>query len=157
LAPRSTEQNEKIRAERIEEILKAAIEVYVEKGFMGTEMGDIAKKAGVAFYLKMAQAQPVLLKFYRKIEEDMKLIFDSESEQILADYTKNTHEPLIQAFKQAIEENKFKQSDPRIMVHIYRGSLTGALEIFSNEKIEDDVSGEKSDHIIDLIFNGISN
>jgi TetR/AcrR family transcriptional regulator len=38
----------KIRAERIEQILSAAIEVYVEKGIRSTEMGEIVKKACVA-------------------------------------------------------------------------------------------------------------
>lgn len=48
MSPRSKEQNEKIRDTRIAQIRKAFSEVYLEKGVQGTEMGDIAKKAGIA-------------------------------------------------------------------------------------------------------------
>lgn len=48
MSPRSKEQNEKIRETRIAQIRKAFSEVYLEKGLQGTEMGDIAKKAGIA-------------------------------------------------------------------------------------------------------------
>lgn len=46
--PRSKEENQKIREERINEIKNAAIRVYASKGFLGTQMEDIAKEAGLA-------------------------------------------------------------------------------------------------------------
>jgi TetR/AcrR family transcriptional regulator len=48
LSPRTPKQNEEIRQQRIQQILDAAREVYIEKGFLATEIGDIAKKAGIA-------------------------------------------------------------------------------------------------------------
>lgn len=48
MTPRTPEQNEEIRQQRIRQILDAAREVYIEKGFLATEIGEIAKKAGVA-------------------------------------------------------------------------------------------------------------
>jgi TetR/AcrR family transcriptional regulator len=48
LSPRTPEQNEEIRQQRIQQILDAAREVYIERGFLATEIGEIAKKAGIA-------------------------------------------------------------------------------------------------------------
>jgi AcrR family transcriptional regulator len=48
VSPRTPEQNEEIRQQRIQQILDAAREVYIEKGFLATEIGEIAKKAGIA-------------------------------------------------------------------------------------------------------------
>ncbi|WP_052486949.1 TetR/AcrR family transcriptional regulator [Gordoniibacillus kamchatkensis] len=48
MSPRTKEQNEKIREERLTQIRRAAVEVYLEKGFQATEVGDIAKRAGMA-------------------------------------------------------------------------------------------------------------
>jgi len=204
--PRTTEQNEKIRTERIEQILAAAIEVYLEKGIRGTEMGDIAKKAGVArglvyyyyknkielfrelfsrymstaeefikirlssdeeivnklknytrFYLKMAETRPDLVRFYRNIESDLKLVFVDDSEKIMNDYTKNTHEPLFNAFKQAIDEGKFKSTDPKILVTIYFGALTGAIDVFTKGNILPEESDQTINLIIEIIFEGLLN
>jgi TetR/AcrR family transcriptional regulator len=46
--PRTKEQNEEIRRLRREEILKAALKVYVEKGYAAAEIGDVAIQAGLA-------------------------------------------------------------------------------------------------------------
>lgn len=46
--PRTKEQNEEIRRQRMEEILKAALKVYVDKGYAAAEIGDVAKEAGLA-------------------------------------------------------------------------------------------------------------
>jgi TetR/AcrR family transcriptional regulator len=46
--PRTKEQNMEIRRQRKEKILKAALQVYVEKGYAATEIGDVAKQAGLA-------------------------------------------------------------------------------------------------------------
>jgi len=48
LSPRTKEQNEEIRKQRKQEILQAAIQVYVEKGYAASEMSDIADRAGLA-------------------------------------------------------------------------------------------------------------
>jgi len=48
VSPRTKEQNEEIRRQRRQEILQAALLVYAEQGYSATEIGDIAKKAGLA-------------------------------------------------------------------------------------------------------------
>ncbi|MDP4170925.1 MAG: TetR/AcrR family transcriptional regulator [Bacillota bacterium] len=48
MSPRTPEQNEEIRQQRNKQILEAAREVYLEKGVLGTEIGEVAKRAGIA-------------------------------------------------------------------------------------------------------------
>lgn len=48
MSPRTKEQNEQIRKQRKQEILNAAIRVYVDKGYAASEMADIANQAGLA-------------------------------------------------------------------------------------------------------------
>jgi TetR/AcrR family transcriptional regulator len=46
--PRNREQNEEIRRQRRETIIRGALKVYVEKGYAAAEIGDVAEQAGVA-------------------------------------------------------------------------------------------------------------
>jgi TetR/AcrR family transcriptional regulator len=46
--PRNKEQNEEIRRQRRETIIRGALKVYVEKGYAAAEIGDVAEQAGVA-------------------------------------------------------------------------------------------------------------
>ncbi|MGG2196931.1 TetR/AcrR family transcriptional regulator [Paenibacillus validus] len=73
MSPRSSEQNEKIREERIQQIIDAAIAVYLEKGVRGTEMGDIAKRAnmarGLVYYYFKDKMDLFRFVFTRLIEE----------------------------------------------------------------------------------------
>ncbi|CQR55530.1 TetR/AcrR family transcriptional regulator [Paenibacillus riograndensis] len=48
MSPRTKKQNELIREQRKQEILQAAIHVYVTKGYAATTLGDIAVQAGLA-------------------------------------------------------------------------------------------------------------
>lgn len=48
MSPRTKEQNEQIRNQRSQEILRAAVAVYAEKGYAAAEIGEIAEKAGLA-------------------------------------------------------------------------------------------------------------
>lgn len=48
MSPRTREQNEEIRNQRKQEILQAAMRVYVEKGYAASEVSDIADQAGLA-------------------------------------------------------------------------------------------------------------
>ncbi|NQX69900.1 TetR/AcrR family transcriptional regulator [Paenibacillus alba] len=61
MSPRTKEQNEVIRKQRKQEILQAAIRVYVDKGYLASEMGDVADQAGLAhglvyYYFKNKKA-----------------------------------------------------------------------------------------------------
>jgi AcrR family transcriptional regulator len=46
--PRTKEQNEEIRRQRKETILRSALKVYAEKGYRAAEIGDIAEQSGMA-------------------------------------------------------------------------------------------------------------
>ncbi|GMK39190.1 hypothetical protein PCCS19_22440 [Paenibacillus sp. CCS19] len=48
MSPRSKEQHDQVRRERIDQIRRAFSEVYLEKGVQGTDIGEVAKKAGVS-------------------------------------------------------------------------------------------------------------
>ncbi|MNI01143.1 HTH-type transcriptional regulator SrpR [compost metagenome] len=48
MSPRTSEQNEQIRNERLQQIMKAAVEVYLEKGVRAADIGEIAQRAGIA-------------------------------------------------------------------------------------------------------------
>ncbi|MFZ5351108.1 MAG: TetR/AcrR family transcriptional regulator [Bacillota bacterium] len=47
MSPKTKEQNEAIRSMRKSQILKAGMEVYLEKGVHAMEMGDVAQRAEV--------------------------------------------------------------------------------------------------------------
>jgi AcrR family transcriptional regulator len=49
--PRSPEENERIKKEKKEKILKAGLMVFAEKGLAAAKMSDIAKTAGVSYGL----------------------------------------------------------------------------------------------------------
>lgn len=46
--PRSSEKNELVREERKQQILKAALSVYIRCGFFGTDMDEVAREAQLA-------------------------------------------------------------------------------------------------------------
>jgi AcrR family transcriptional regulator len=48
MSPRTTRQNEAIRADREQQILDAALAVFAEKGYGDTRIGDIASATGIA-------------------------------------------------------------------------------------------------------------
>ncbi|SOC25304.1 TetR family transcriptional regulator [Ureibacillus xyleni] len=206
MSPRNSEQNEQIRNERIHQILYAAVGVYVEKGYKGTEMGEIAEKAGIArgliyyyfknkkiffreffkffmemaadsiqsrlaediealeklkmntrFYLEMALNQPTFLKFYVKLEQDLELVFEEDTPGVRSEYYKHAKQPLVDVFKQAMYEGKIKQSDPKVIVNVYMGALTGTLDLFADGRIPKEASEQATEQIINLIFTGIQN
>lgn len=48
MSPRNEEQNQRIRDERREQILQAALEVFAQKGWNAAKIGDVAKTAGLS-------------------------------------------------------------------------------------------------------------
>lgn len=48
MSPRTTEQFEVMREAAIQNILSSALSVFLEKGFYGATMSDIAKRAGIS-------------------------------------------------------------------------------------------------------------
>jgi AcrR family transcriptional regulator len=204
LSPRTSEQNEQIRNERINQILFAAVGVYVQEGYKGTEMGDIAEKAGMArglvyyyfknkaiffrefftyfmeiaaksiqsrlsedievleklkkytrFYLEMALNEPIFQKFYVKLEQDLELVFGDDAPETIHKFYRNAKQPLVDVFEQAMEEGKLKKSDPKVIINVYMGALTGVLNLFADGRIAMEESEETMAQIINLIFTGI--
>lgn len=48
MSPRTKQQNESIREQRKQEILQAAVHIYVSKGYSAATLSDIANQAGLA-------------------------------------------------------------------------------------------------------------
>ncbi|MBP1932772.1 TetR/AcrR family transcriptional regulator [Ammoniphilus resinae] len=204
MSPRTSKQNEEIRVERVKQILSAAIEVYVEKGVRGTEMGDIARKAGIArglvyyyfkdkmelfrelfsqsistaqqfirsrlqadedsliklkkytrFYLEMAQKQPLLLKFYRNMENDFELVFAEDSHSVAESYYHHAKQPLVDVFIQAMNEGKLKRCEPKVIVNVYWGGLTGMLDLLASGYFEREESEKVIEQVVELLFAGL--
>lgn len=81
--PRTQEQNEEIKQKTRKQILDAALVVFAHKGFHGSSMSDIAKKAGISkglaynyFSGKKDLAESVLKSFEEPFKE-MTVIFDT--------------------------------------------------------------------------------
>ncbi|WP_254634784.1 TetR/AcrR family transcriptional regulator [Paenibacillus sp. GbtcB18] len=84
MSPRTKEQNEAIRNQRKQEVLQAAIQVYVDKGYAAAEMGDIADRAGLAhglvyYYFKNKKA--LFRELYETMMEESKRFTKSYFEQ----------------------------------------------------------------------------
>lgn len=48
MSPRTKEQHDQVRRERMDQIRRAFSQVYLEKGVQGTDIGEVAKRAGVS-------------------------------------------------------------------------------------------------------------
>lgn len=82
--PRSPEQNQVIREKRIQQILEAALTVFSEKGYHGTEIGVIAKRAGMGrslIYYYFKDKQDVFIQLIHRTlrlwREEMNIILES--------------------------------------------------------------------------------
>ncbi|WAH37210.1 TetR/AcrR family transcriptional regulator [Alicyclobacillus dauci] len=85
--PRTSQQNEEIRQKRIKEILTAAMHVYLEKGVRGSEIGDIAERAGIARGLVYHYYKDKLSLFRALFEQSQ------ESARAFINSTLNTEQP----------------------------------------------------------------
>ncbi|MBL6449241.1 TetR/AcrR family transcriptional regulator [Fulvivirga sp. 29W222] len=81
MSPRTKEQFQEIREQSRVKILMAALEVFAEKGYHSSSIGEIAKKAGVAkgsvyhyFESKEAVLQEVIVNGVTELEGIMKLV-----------------------------------------------------------------------------------
>lgn len=90
MTPRTKEQNEAIRKQRIYQIRHTAAEVYLEKG-MKMEIGDIAKKAGLG--------RGTVYHYYNNkitLLEDLLLEAFAEAKKITDETLATTEAPLTQ-------------------------------------------------------------
>ncbi|MDR6225620.1 TetR/AcrR family transcriptional regulator [Desmospora profundinema] len=88
--PRTREQNRRIREKRMDQILQAALQVYREKGYHGTEMGEIARRAelgrGLVYYY-FKDKEDVFVTLITQTLNGWKEVMDGimQSEQTVAD------------------------------------------------------------------------
>lgn len=87
MSPRTREQNEEIRKQRKQEIMQAAISVYVDRGYAASEMGEIATRAGLAhglvyYYFKSKKA--LFRELYEYMMEESKRFTKAYFEQTAA-------------------------------------------------------------------------
>jgi TetR/AcrR family transcriptional regulator len=83
--PRNKEQNEEIRSQRRETIIRGALKVYVEKGYAAAEIGDVAEQAGVArglvyyyFKDKLALFRELFMYMFDQSQKHLHSHFDKE-------------------------------------------------------------------------------
>ncbi|MEC1261317.1 TetR/AcrR family transcriptional regulator [Bacillus swezeyi] len=84
MSPRTKEQNEEIRNQRMQEILQAAIHVYAEKGFAASEIGEVAERAGLArglVYHYFKNKQTLFRELYEYMMEKTQCFTKSHFEQ----------------------------------------------------------------------------
>ena len=73
--PRTKAQNEAIRAEKRELIMKSALKLFAEKGFAATSISDIAQAANIS--------KGLLYNYFASKEEVLKSIWDGLSEEFM--------------------------------------------------------------------------
>jgi len=106
--PRTKEQNEELRSQRMETILQSALKVYVEQGFAAADIGDVAERAGVArgliyYYFKDKRT------LFRSLFAQM---LDRSNLHITNHFNQDVTFPIL--FEQFITQmynNMFEQSD----------------------------------------------
>ncbi|QMV40269.1 TetR/AcrR family transcriptional regulator [Cohnella cholangitidis] len=121
MSPRTKEQNEEIRKQRSQEIMRAAIAVYAEKGYAASEIGEIAEKAGLArglvyHYFKSKQS------LFRELHDYMmdgtrkftKSYFEQEGPalELFAEYARKV-------CKQVLEESAISRFYMRISLDVH--------------------------------------
>jgi TetR/AcrR family transcriptional regulator len=106
--PRNKEQNEEIRRQRRETIIRGALKVYVEKGYAAAEIGDVAEQAGVArglvyYYFKDKQA------LFRELFTYM---FDQSTKHIHSHFgQENPVLEMLEKFVSSMYNNMLEQSE----------------------------------------------
>lgn len=145
--PRTAEDNERIKEEKKEKILQAALKVFAENGLASTKMGDIAKAAGVSYGL-------VYNYFPSKEQLFVELINSSiASTDEFVDEIKKKQLPPLERIREAfIQLYNFHSSDPsgglfyRVMLQLnYYPHLWEELEI----------KDLKSEPVFQLLFESV--
>lgn len=93
MSPRTKKQNEAIREQRKQEILQAAVHVYVAKGYAAANLSDVAEQAGLAhglvyYYFKNKK------QLFRELYEYM---MDRSLQYTMAYFEQNA--PVLEQFK----------------------------------------------------------
>jgi TetR/AcrR family transcriptional regulator len=111
LSPRTPEQNEEIRQQRIRQILDAAREVYIEKGFLAAEIGEITKKAGIA--------RGLFYYYYKDKHELFQTLFEgalAAAVQFVSARLKTNQPPLERLEQYALHYLKTSVHQPKMVI-----------------------------------------
>lgn len=84
MSPRNKEQNEQVRQARRQEILDAALTVYVRLGYNGTDMDIVAAEAGVA--------KGLMYYYFKTKRELFRAMFEDVMEKAMAFHSRFTAE-----------------------------------------------------------------
>lgn len=204
-SPRTHEQNEEIRQARIQQILQAAAYVYMEKGYRGAEIGDVAERAGVArglvyhyykdksalfqdlfrkslegaaqhiastltttenpmirlerylrSYMEFAIEYPHQVRFHKNLQQDIAVVFGNDAPAILRFCSEKLMLPLADTLRDAMEQGHVRKMDPLLVMHVYWGSVMGAMNVFMSHPSEEDLEKRKQD-VVTLVMGGITN
>jgi TetR/AcrR family transcriptional regulator len=93
MSPRTKKQNDAIREQRKQEILQAAISVYVAKGFAAANLSDVANQAGLAHGL--------VYYYFKNKKQLFRELYENMMEQTLQYTTAYFEEdaPVLEQFK----------------------------------------------------------
>lgn len=112
--PKTEEQNQKVIDKRKEEILEAALEEFSRKGFSGTKISDIIKRAGIS---------QGLIYHYYKSKEDLYLAVIEKSMELSMTPTEAIRESNLKGWKAISAMTKY-------LVQWLRAGGEGKLRFF---------------------------
>ncbi|TDF95067.1 TetR/AcrR family transcriptional regulator [Paenibacillus piri] len=128
--PRNKEQNQEIRRQRQETIIRAALKVYAEKGYSASEINDVAEQAGVArgliyYYFKDKHAlfRELFLIMLKRSNEHIQAHFDQDGSVVA----------LLESFVRTMYINILEQSDSILFFMRMRHDLH---ELFTPEELK---------------------
>ncbi|MCR8630339.1 TetR/AcrR family transcriptional regulator [Paenibacillus radicis (ex Xue et al. 2023)] len=128
--PRNKEQNEEIRKQRQESIIKGALKVYVEKGYTAAEIGDVAERAGVArglvyYYFKDKQTL---------FKELCNFMFDQSRKHVQSHFSgSGSISKMLENFVRSMYKTMLIQSDSVLFFIRMRHDLR---ELFTPEELK---------------------
>jgi TetR/AcrR family transcriptional regulator len=118
--PRTREQNETLRARRMQTILDAALQVYVQAGYAAADINDVADQAGVAkglvyYYYKDKQT------LFRALFTHM---FERTNRELAERFAQGGHAlELLQSFVTDMYDSLFDNSNDMLFFYRMRHDL----------------------------------
>ncbi|CAG7617402.1 TetR/AcrR family transcriptional regulator [Paenibacillus allorhizosphaerae] len=129
--PRNKEQNEEIRRQRKEMIMKGALKVYVEKGYAAAEIGDVAEQAGIARGLVYYYFKDKLTLF----RELFLFMFEQSNKQVQMHFERNLPVPvMLESFVRSMYDNLMAQPDSFLFFMRMRHELH---QLFTAEELNE--------------------
>ncbi|MFD3450160.1 TetR/AcrR family transcriptional regulator [Microbacteriaceae bacterium 4G12] len=204
VSPRTKQQNQELREQRIQEIVTATIYVYAKKGFLGTQMEEVAKEAGMAkgllyyyfktkgelfryvfeqmmggavgaaqdltegkmslresltdyikFFIHAVYVRPHMTMAYYRLNEDFPKVF-KEKELDCLEVFQGFNQPLVDAFRIAMEKGEIQSGSPEIAASVFWNGLAGTtMTILKLPEAlpEEEVIQQLSYQLLDGLFN----